>query len=346
MLSLNLAEAVSARIGLILLVELVLAFISVPIAVKLGHTHGFTDKPDQHLKLHAEETPHIGGLVVFSLILSVSVAYHVFVSPLTSQQMINVGLLGVIFITGMTDDHYHLPVGLRLVTQFMVVILLILSGNIFTPTDVFAFNVFLTIVGTLAMINALNMLDGMDGLAGIVSFFAILGLIYTLGYYSVGMFYITIGAAAIVVLIPFLVANFRPNPKKAFLGDGGSTSLGFLIALLFIHATNARGESDTVASMSFISIPVFEFSFATMLRICAGKNPLKGSKDHFPLKMRHLLGGSHPKTIFYISFLALFSFLSGIGILHLSTGFKYVMVALGSVVYLFIWLRLVRVKVD
>lgn len=228
----------------------------------------------------------------------------------------------------------------------MVVILVILSGNVFTPTDFFAFNVFLTIIGTLVMINALNMLDGMDGLAGIVSFFAILGLIYTLGYYRVGMFYITIGAATIVVLIPFLIANFRPNPHKAFLGDGGSTSLGFLIALLFIHSTNARGESDTAAALSFISIPVFEFTFATVIRIYAGKSPLRGSKDHFPLKIRHWLGGSHPKTIFCISLVAIFSFLTGVGILHFFTAFKYAMVALGVIVYLFIWVCLARVKVE
>lgn len=100
-----------ARIGLILLVELVLAFIVMPIAVKLGHKYGFTDKPDQHLKRHAEDTPHIGGLVIFSLVLSVSVAYHMLIAPLTSEQMTNMGLLGVIFVTGVIDDRYHCRLG-------------------------------------------------------------------------------------------------------------------------------------------------------------------------------------------------------------------------------------------
>lgn len=333
----------AGKLGLILIAEVLLGFIVTPLFVKFGHFHGLTDKPDNHLKLHAEETPHIGGLVVCGLVLFVTIAYHMLIASMSTVQIVNVLLLCVIFIIGIIDDRRHVPILLRLAMQIAIAIILVLFGNVFTPTDWPVVNVVLTVFGVLVMINAMNMLDGMDGLAGIVSIFAILGLMYTLSYYRVGMFYIVLGSATIVALIPFLVANFRPNPKKAFLGDGGSTYLGLLIAVLFIQSTNARGESDTVASLLFISIPIFELVFATTLRLCAGKNPLKGSRDHFPLKMR-LFTKSDPQTLVWISSMALFFFLAGVGILHFSTIFKYAVVMVSIVAYCLVWIIFAKVK--
>lgn len=333
------------RIGLILIAEVLLGFIITPIAVRLGHFHGLTDKPDNHLKLHADDTPHIGGLVVFVLVLCVSIAYHALVVPVTISQAVNVGLLFVIFIVGTIDDRYRVSIPVRLASQIAIAVILILFGNVFTPTDWPVVNIALTIFGVLAMINAVNMLDGMDGLASILSILAILGLVYTLYYYRVGLFYIVLGVGTIAALIPFLVANFRSSPKKAFLGDSGSTYLGLLIAMLFIKSTNAHGESDTAASLLFISIPLFELAFATMLRLWSKKNPLKGSKDHFPLKLRWLIK-SDSKALVCISAIALFFFLAGVGMLHFSTVFKYVVLIVSAIVYLVIWIVLARVRID
>lgn len=335
----------AAVLGLILVFVIILGFIITPIAVKIGHFYGFTDKPDNHLKLHTEETPHVGGVVIFLLVSGASVAYHVLVAPLHISQIGNIGLLSVIFIIGVIDDRYHLPIFIRLGIQITIAIGVMVFGNTFTPTDIPIINILLTMTGILIMINAVNMLDGMDGLASIVSAIAILGLVYALFYYSVGQFYIFLGLVTVTSLIPFLVANFRPNPKKAFLGDGGSTYLGLILAILFIQSTNVRGRSDTVASILFISIPIFELLFVTIIRLWSRKNPLKGSKDHFPLKIR-ILTKSDTKTLISISLMSCFFFLAGIGILHFSTIFKYIVVIISILAYSAIWIVLARVRAD
>ena len=335
----------TVKIVLILAAEFVSVLIIMPIAVRLGHFHGFTDKPDNHLKSHAKETPHVGGLVIFAHMAGAMVMYHFLVSALTLIQIMEIALLCLILIIGAIDDRMHLSITIRLGAQMGIAILLIIIGNVFTPTDIQPLNVIITFLLILAMINATNMLDGMDGLAGLVSLFAILGLVYTLVFYRLDVIYVVMGLATITAIIPFLISNFRPNPHKAFLGDSGSTYLGLLMVLLFIKSTNARGESDTVASTVFISIPLFELSFATLIRIWHKKNPLKGSKDHFPLKLKQLTK-SETKTVLIISLMALLIFILGIGILHLSTIFKYTVVIIGIILYIYLWARFARIKVD
>ena len=327
--------------ALIIIGELMVALILTPLIVRLGHHHGFTDKPDDHLKEHDEETPHVGGIIIVVHMLVALCIYHLYAPP-SRTHIVTIALLLVIFVVGVIDDRIHLSISIRLCIQFTIAGIFILSGNIVTPFPFHVLNVIFTFTGILAMINAINLIDIMDGLAGIVSSFAIIGLVYTLAYYQADMFYLMLGAATVVAIIPFLIANFRPNPHKAFLGDGGSTYLGLLLAFLFIQSTNSAGESDTVVSLLVISIPVFELFFVSIIRIYHKKNPLKGSKDHFPLRLAQISG---PRiAVLQISIFALFLLISGIGILHFPTPFKIIVVFINIVVYIGLWIFLARIK--
>jgi len=129
--------------------------------------------------------------------------------------------------------------------------------------------------------------------------------------------------------------------------------LGLLIALLFIKATMSPGEADTGAALLFISVPLFEIFFVSTMRIRQKKNPLKGSRDHFPLRLLYVntlksvtVKVAGRRTILQILGLATVIFLSGIGMLYLSTGLKIVIATVDMLMYISIWVMLAKVKTD
>ena len=92
---------------------------------------------------------------------------------------------------------------------------------------------------------------------------------------------VTIFAGALAGgLLGFLIYNF--NPAKVFMGDTGSTFLGYILATLSI-----TGLFKMYAIIAFavpfliLGIPIFDISFAFLRRIAHGQNPMKADRGHF-----------------------------------------------------------------
>ena len=72
------------------------------------------------------------------------------------------------------------------------------------------------------------------------------------------------------------------NPAKIFMGDTGSTFLGYILATLSI-----TGLFKMYAIISFavpfliLGIPIFDISFAFLRRVAHGQNPMKADRGHF-----------------------------------------------------------------
>ena len=81
-------------------------------------------------------------------------------------------------------------------------------------------------------------------------------------------------------LLGFLLYNHYP--AKVFMGDTGSTFLGYILATLSI-----TGLFKMYAIISFavpfliLGIPIFDISFAFLRRIAHGQNPMKADRGHF-----------------------------------------------------------------
>lgn len=335
----------TTKIILILAIEFIVGMLAMPLAVRIAHRHGITDKPDTHLKAHAEEVPHIGGIVLVSLIALTMTPLLWNSTLILRKQIVEIALLLIIFGVGVIDDRISLPIIPRLFAQLFAAVVLLLNGNIFTPLPWQAANYLLTVAGIVICINAVNLIDIMDGLSGGVSIFAIIGLVFSYFYYQTNTFYTLLGLTAVVGLIVFLISNFRPTPRKVFLGDGGSTFLGLLLAILFLNAIHSRGEADTGAALIFISIPLFEVFFVSTMRILKRKNPLRGSNDHFPLRLRKITQSGRWVIVLIYTF-AIIVLVSGIGVLLLPTVYKIICAILVVLLYSAVWIRLSRIKVD
>lgn len=166
----------------------------------------------------------------------------------------------------------------RLMVQTAAVAVLIRSGVVLTflpPTWWgLAGEWALTFLWVVGITNAFNFLDGLDGLAGgsavINAFF--------LGAYAVttGQTDLTILSFALLgATLGFLPYNYKPHRRDAageiFLGDCGSTFLGFCLASLAVMGDWAEGSpKDLIVPVLIMAVPIFDMILITIMRFREG----------------------------------------------------------------------------
>jgi len=231
---------------------------------KLAKKWGMVDHPSER-KIHHDPVPLMGGLAI----------YLGFLPSVLSTLDYNHALLGVlcggslIMVTGLIDDKFHLSASLKLIIQIMAALILIKSGIVIKVFHYQFLNLFFTIFGVIGITNAVNFLDNMDGLAagliaiGCYTYFII--SLFTdqkwLGYLSLAL-----GTSCVA----FLFYNFKP--AKIFMGDAGSTFLGFNLAALSIMGSWAYNVFVAVSvPLLVLFIPIFDTTLITILRIKEGK---------------------------------------------------------------------------
>ena len=139
----------------------------------------------------------------------------------------------------------------------------------------------------LVLTNSFNLIDGLDGLAGSISLvtFMFLGwwfLEADLTSYSVFAF-ILVGS-----VLSFLVYNW--HPAKIFMGDTGSLSLGFALAVLTILFIDKNGtmanyegwkfNAPIASGIALLIIPIYDTSRIFIKRTLKGKSPMAPDKSH------------------------------------------------------------------
>ena len=144
---------------------------------------------------------------------------------------------GVSFV----DDIHSLPDSLRLVCQFVAMLLMFFQLGMFRPEMWWAI-----ILGLIVCVGASNIINFMDGINGITGAYAMASLIplYALNNGSNGGFVdnsliITMMLADVV----FCFFNFRPRGKaKCFAGDVGSLGVAYILLFMIGCLVMATGD--------------------------------------------------------------------------------------------------------
>jgi UDP-GlcNAc:undecaprenyl-phosphate GlcNAc-1-phosphate transferase len=251
-----------------------------PVALAIG----LVDIPGGR-KMHNDPTPVIGGVAMYLGLLFGGMLLGV--TPAFSALLMGASLLIVI---GAIDDRFDLPPTVRLITQTCAVLVMIYAAglklsNIGSPLffdfELGAFAIPFTILVTLTVINAFNTIDGIDGLAGGVAFIA-LGFMAII---SIGSNILGLVLLLMVVVAGFLVCNVPVSSNrqaKCFMGDAGSTFLGFAVAWLGISLS--QGESapmSAVTGLWLVAVPIYDVLTSVLRRIIKGRSPFKPDRDHF-----------------------------------------------------------------
>jgi UDP-GlcNAc:undecaprenyl-phosphate/decaprenyl-phosphate GlcNAc-1-phosphate transferase len=131
-------------------------------------------------------------------------------------------------------------------------------------------------------INSFNFLDGSDGLcAGVAGIIAAAYLVFS--GFTLSSPGSTVAWSLLGVSVGFLVFNFPP--ARIFMGDSGSTVLGFVTAFLAFDFYRANPTSEHHIALAvpllMAAVPLLDGILAVIRRLHEKRSPLHGDRRHF-----------------------------------------------------------------
>lgn len=273
----------------------------------LARRTGWVDKPSQR-KAHKGHIPLIGGwaVVLVAVVMQLS-------GPASQVAPYGYWIGGLLlFFVALADDREPIRARYRAMVQLAAAIAGVMLGGQMLPSlgnllgfgeiDAWWIMVPVSVLGTVAVINAVNFTDGADGLCGGLCFISLFWFLVALmiaswvatalgepaAPHAASM--IPMAAALCGGLAGFLWFNLRsPFRRKAavFLGDSGSMFLGFTLAWFAIHATSAYGAASVkpVACLWIVAVPLADSASCIIRRILSGVTPMTPDLKH----LHHLL---------------------------------------------------------
>ncbi|EBR9770056.1 UDP-N-acetylglucosamine--undecaprenyl-phosphate N-acetylglucosaminephosphotransferase [Salmonella enterica subsp. enterica serovar Give] len=278
----KLLTALSELISIFLFTTIFI-FLARKVAIKIG----LVDKPNFR-KRHQGVIPLVGGISVFAGICFMFGLSDYYI-PHLSLYLI---CAGVLVFVGAMDDRFDISVKIRAVVQAVIaVVMMVIAklhlgslGYIFGPWELVLgpFGYFLTLFAVWAAINAFNMVDGIDGLLGGLSSvsFAAMGLILWFdGQTSLAMWCF----AMIAAILPYIMLNLGILGRryKVFMGDAGSTLIGFTVIWLLLETTQGKTHSiSPVTALWIIAIPLMDMVAIMYRRLRKGMSPFSPDRQH------------------------------------------------------------------
>ncbi|HPI26144.1 MAG TPA: MraY family glycosyltransferase [Candidatus Cloacimonadota bacterium] len=275
-----------------------------PLIIRLAEKINFVDKPEAR-KMHLKSVPLMGGLSV-ALGFILLCVYDVAISPGRYFDRPMLGYLAgsvLIVIIGLIDDKRGMQPLIKMIGQFVVSLLFILSNFTIPELSTMFGSIFITIpillLWMVGLMNALNFLDNMDGI--ISGMAGILGL----GFFVFALTNVTSSneqAMALIALISlsfagstfgFLPYNF--NPAKIFLGDAGSMFIGYFLSSMGILMAQYAGNRYNdkmfyILPVLLLSYAIFDISLVSYTRRRDGRHVMQGGKDHSTHRINNVLG--------------------------------------------------------
>ncbi len=273
-------------------------------------------------KFHVKDgqVPLLGGIGIFVAFLTVA-SFH---QPWTLQMKAIVAASTIMMVMGTIDDIKPLSSVFRLTGQVLACAIVIAGGLkvSFMPAtwwgEVLAS--LITITWILGIVNATNFVDGVDGLAA--GFTVIASIFFFLITFHLHQFSVSLIAAILIGCgLGFLIFNFKP--AKIYLGDGGSTFMGFLLACLALYGGWSSWGPITALGIPvlILSVLIFDMIYITISRIKNGhvRNfrewlDYRGT-DHFHHRLINL-GFKEEEAVIFIYFTATILGLSALVIEH------------------------------
>lgn len=273
---------------LALLVAAIISCLATPMVKVLSVKYGAVDVPKDGRRMHDHPIPRMGGLAIFFGFMA---SMLIFVALNTAKKGMLAGAV-IIVILGVLDDKYTLPAKPKFLVQIVAALIAVMAGNrievlsnpnIFSPNPVWKLgwlSVPVTVIWIVAITNAVNLIDGLDGLACGVSTISAASMLVIALLVRVSELDVAVMMAALVgACIGFLPYNF--NPAKIFMGDTGSTFLGFIMATVSVEGMfKMYGLISFVAPFLMLGLPIFDVCFAVIRRVSHGQNPMQPDRGH------------------------------------------------------------------
>ncbi len=270
-----------------LVIVFLFSFLFLLAARKVATKIGLVDKPNFR-KRHQGLVPLVGGISVYA-----GICYTFFITdyhiPHGHLYLICAGLL---VLVGALDDRFDISVKIRALVQAGVAVAMMSFanltlrnlGHLIGPWEMVLgpFGYLFTLFAVWAAINAFNMVDGIDGLLGglsCVSFGAMGIIMYDSGHMDLALWCF----AMIAATLPYILLNLGILGRryKVFMGDAGSTLIGFTVIWILLQST--QGEShpmNPVTALWLIAIPLMDMIAIMYRRLRKGLSPFSADRQH------------------------------------------------------------------
>lgn len=274
---------------------------TMPFIIKIAKKFSIYDKPDFKRKIHKSSIPLLGGVAI----------YLGFISAFLIFARIDTRIIGfvitsfAIFIMGLLDDMYDIPAIFKMLIELGCALYIAISidrldiGQYLLKKDVSIaiFDIIVSALWIAGVINAINIVDGVDGLAGGVSAIVAIGFVI-IGFISNNQLMVVLALSLLGSIIGFLFYN--KNPARVFMGDAGSTFLGYILSILSIMSVNtSNNKASIVAPILILGVPLFDTGCAILRRFFNKKNIFSADNDHIHHRLLNM-GYSQKKTVYVI----------------------------------------------
>jgi UDP-GlcNAc:undecaprenyl-phosphate GlcNAc-1-phosphate transferase len=349
------------------LLALVLAFVltsaAMPYVIEVAKKYRLLDYPDGARRNHPYPVPRIGGVALFGAATVAALTTFLVDRALGAPDFVLTPILpgmvialGIVFTTGIVDDLRGLGPVLKFAAQTLAAMAVIAYGfRIDTITitgaeswSLGALALPITVLWLVGITNAFNLIDGVDGLAGS---FAILALIVggVVDLYTHSSSVLVITLAILGAVIAFL--RFNKHPARVFLGDAGSMTLGFFLAVRLVQSatvdTGVVGSTGTVRVLTpllALAYPILDTMIAIARRWIRGQPLSRADGRHIHHQIL-ALGISPARTVELL--VVVFGSLAAVGIVidlsppvvTVTVGLLTIAAMLLSAVYAVRWLR-------
>lgn len=252
------------------------------------HTHLGVKKYRAIQRIHLDEIPRLGGLV---LILSF-IGYLFHNSTDENSKAILLSLCPVIIFSLKEDLFHNVTPMVRLLTLFFssfifiyfhqgswpIIDLPALQGALSTTLGICLFYP----LAITAISNGMNLIDGVNGLCAATTV-SILGSLLFLSHATLDTAYMMTIMALIMLLGIFLIFNYPYG--KIFLGDLGAYSLGVLSSILTIIFYAKHPELPTWGAVLILIYPATEIIYTVARRVRRGASLHKPDTEHLHMKL-------------------------------------------------------------
>ncbi len=267
----------------------------------LARRVGLVDRPDAR-KRHRGSIPLVGGLCFF-IGTGAGLVYYAPPDRFTANLL---GIGAFIVLIGLIDDLEDLSARLRLLIQACACGLMIAVTGVYVNNigpllgqealQLHAFGIPLTVLAVVGLVNAFNMLDGIDGLAGSMALVSIVAILTYAGADWPGSGAVVPLQMLGLTLVPYLLVNLGwPDGRRIFMGDAGSTLLGFVLGFSLIRLSQPGGEPLAAVDMLWcVALPAMDLLAVMYRRMRRRLSPFKADRRH--LHHRLLDAGFTPRA--------------------------------------------------
>ncbi len=255
----------------------VVTSILVPLVARIAVAVQAVDYPGGR-RAHGGGVPRLGGLAIalglafgaggVALIVWPEWGVRVARSELAAVLL----ACGIVFLVGIVDDLVGVSIPKKFLAELVAATLIVGSGWYFSALGLpggAALNLgsagpVLTVVWLVGVTNAINLIDGLDGLAsGVVAIIAASLLAFSVLQSNV--FMVILMAAVVGACAGFLRHNWAP--AKIFMGDAGSLSLGFLLAVVSVHSSLKSSAAVAIlVPILALGVPVMDTLLVMLVR--------------------------------------------------------------------------------